>query len=319
MQTWELVLACASMAQVPQVVFVPAFTSGDYRKHREMLIRQFALDETLTRFEPLVFPDCDRVKIRHLRDETIVSAAELLLPVSLRPGGNMQRLLQTCLDGNKRIVDSFQTEYQERESPLAYAWENRQLNPDIVTTGEPYLIHWTRTSNTAWPDETLLDYYRAVINSDTYPRTAFATLTNIITKGRITASSSHMPLNTPTVSLSGLSPHEVIPLMRWRARYRQMSFEPYGIGIRKEYALAVGIRAVQYYDRSAPRPAGLPAWLTQSKGDITDWRAEQEYRHHGDIDLRGIPRTQLLAVTLTAAEAEKLQKKTGFRAVSFLP
>ncbi len=316
MQTWELVLACASLTAAPRVVFLPASSPGEYRKQREMLIRQFALEESLTRFEPLIRPDCDHAEMAHLRDEAIVGAANLLLPISLRSGGNMRHLLQGCDD---RIVGTFRTEYEGRDSPLAYKWGADQLNPDIAEAGEEYLIHWTRGSNSAWPDETLIDYYRAVINSDTYPRTAFATLTHIVEGGRIIASSGHMPANTPTISLSGLSPHEVIPLMKWRARYRHMSFEPYGIGIRKEYALAVGIRAVQYYDRSAPRPAGLPVWLTQSKGEITDWRAEREYRHHGDIDLRAIPRAQLLAITLTAVEADELQKKTGLRAVSFLP
>jgi hypothetical protein len=127
-----------------------------------------------------------------------------------------------------------------------------------------------------------------------------------------------MPGNVPVVSLSDLSPVEVIPLMRWRARYRQMSFEPYGIGIERQVALEHGICPVRYYDReNGELPAAENIWLSQSAGTKGNWTAEREYRHRGDFNLGAIPRNKLLLLCHTAAEADQIEMETGIRAVSF--
>ena len=107
--------------------------------------------------------------------------------------------------------------------------------------------------------------------------------------------------------------------MRWRARYRQMSFEPYGVGIRREIALSAGIESVQYVDRlsasSAPDDKG---WLRQSRGQKSDWRQEKEYRYRGDFALRQIKPEGLVLFCRTNDEAERLRQSFGLKVIPFV-
>ena len=98
-----------------------------------------------------------------------------------------------------------------------------------------------------------------------------------------------------------------------------MSFEPYGIGVERGCALAGGIRPVRYIEKGERSPDDNEAWLTQSKGVITDWRSEQEYRHRGDFDFGDIPGDRLLVFTHRSEEATLIEREFGIRAVSFLP
>ena len=104
----------------------------------------------------------------------------------------------------------------------------------------------------------------------------------------------------------------------WRARYREMSFEPYGIGIEYEHARLNKVEPVQYISPGTKVPSDTPAWLGQSIGAVGDWRAEKEYRHRGDFDLRRIPHDKLIVVTYKADQAKLVEEKTGIRTVSIL-
>jgi len=163
----------------------------------------------------------------------------------------------------------------------------------------------------------LVDYYRAVLNSDRYPRSAYDTLIHILTIRTLKATTRHMPAGTPTVSFTGLSVAESLPLMRWRARYAEMSFEPYGVALARSAATRLGIRAVRYYDAGAGRPApGGDVWLTQSMGQRTDWRQERESRARGDLDLSSLSGDDFIAICFHPGEAQKITALTGVRAVS---
>jgi hypothetical protein len=98
-----------------------------------------------------------------------------------------------------------------------------------------------------------------------------------------------------------------------------MAFEPYGIGIKKKHARELGIMPVKYYRRGEhPISEECDCWLWQSRGRITDWRREQEYRHKGDFDLTGIPADRIMAFCHTGDEAASVRKKTGIRTVPFV-
>jgi hypothetical protein len=252
------------------------------------------------------------------RDQTVVGLSQLLLPISIRPDGIMDHLRRTAPSQGKSVSNKFAVDYRKRNSKAAYQIYPRQMSQEILLFTEDYLIHWTRTCNSTWPGERLIDYYRDIINSERYPRRAINTLLRIIDSRRLIASSRHMPQNTPTVSFSALTPRETAPLMRWRSRYRQMSFEPYGIGIRPTSAGNAGIREVVYYDRGDQRPEEIEPWLTQSIGSITDWTAEKEYRHRGDLTLNNFSDNDLLLFVPTSDEARFVHEKTGLRTISFM-
>jgi hypothetical protein len=255
----------------------------------------------------------------HARDQNVMTAADVLIPIAVRPDGTMARLWEQERHRGKTIVDEFQTQKRSPAIKHAYQVSADQLNPDLRQLDGDYVTHYTRTANGPWPHENLLDYYRAVAASDTYPRQAAATLANIIVTGRIVASALHMPSNIPTVSFTTLRPTEVLPLIRWRSRYGQMSFEPYAVAIESDWARKLGIVPVEYHRRGGY--AGVPddlAWRCQSVGIKSDWRRERESRCRGDCDLTALPSDAMLLLTRFRQEADKLSSATGLRAISFL-
>lgn len=330
MQTWEMLTALASINKVPLKLYLP-LGPADYP---EVLFRsvakQFALNQKLVETVPVRLPDSDndtaeaKTSLMQHRDRMLVSEADLVLPVSLRQSGNMMSLLEEADEAGKQVLRRFMVPYSKRPTPLDMEL-NGELNPKLLAMEDDYLIHWTRSTNRSWPDERLLDYYTAILNSHVYPRSGFETLKRIVDTGKILASARNMPGGIATVSFSALPPRDVIPLMKYRARYRQMSFEPYGIGLRKDIGLKAGIMPVQYYDAvNKPEISSDSRWLWQSHGRITDWRAEKEYRYRSDFAITEQLRSErdtsaMILFCRTSQEAKLLRCRYSCEVISFLP
>ena len=317
MQTWELVTAVASMERIPLRLYLPSSLTNA-NNGQVAIFRNYALDGQPAEFcqvEESARATKEDILMR--RDEAVVHAADILIPISIRPGGHMAALLESARATGKEIVKDFEVSKPSRKPMLTYHLDSAALNPDIDSVAGQYLIHWTRTSNSAWQDERLIDYYAAIVRSEAYPRSALDTLRHIVSSRRIIASARHMPENIPTVALSSLPPREVIPLMRWRTRYSEMSFEPYGIGIRTDFAARLNIRPAVYYEgKNTPPEASATPWLCQSIGSKTDWRQEQEYRHKGDLLLDGLPKDALCLFCRFPEEALQLERDLGIKAIS---
>ena len=221
-----------------------------------------------------------------------------------------------------KIVNSdFTVEYKPRRSPLAYTISESDINPELDALERKYLFHWTRTSNTAWPGEKLIDFYRDILTSTAYPRSAYRSLTNILKTKIIRSSSEHMPGGAMTVSFSNRAPSEMTELIAWRSRYRLMSFEPYGIGIEKSISSTINILPVLYYDKTKGKKSidtqTDESWRTQSRGKEADWTREDEYRHAGDMDISDVPKDKMILICRTRAEAAEVSRVGGIKAVSF--
>lgn len=316
MQTWELITGLGSIHDLNLEIYVPCKDRDDFRVIATEACAQFNLNRLTTRFLP-VFSDADTPDVRKSRDCRIVERADVILPVSIRPDGHMDCLIGACDEGKKTVNRSFAAEYETRSAPLAYKVETARINSEIERLEDSFIIHWTRTCNTAWPTETLIDYYRAVIESDCYPRSAFATLCNIVSTRVIKASCRNMPGKTATVSFSNCPPAVMAKLMTWRARYRVMSFEPYGIGIEKQTALAADILPVNYYYSNNGSVVDRRHWLSQSRGEKSDWTAEDEYRHLGDMDLTQIDPGKMIIICRAGGEANEMTEATGINAIAF--
>jgi len=99
------------------------------------------------------------------------------------------------------------------------------------------------------------------------------------------------------VAFSALKPSEAVGLMKWRARYQEMTFEPYGIAIEKSFAEKLGVKKVFYgnaemyqYLEEDNRP------YFQNIGTKGFWLPEKEYRHIGDVDLSLIPHDKMRVI-----------------------
>ncbi|MBD3322592.1 MAG: hypothetical protein GF350_15935 [Chitinivibrionales bacterium] len=321
MQTWELQIAAALREKLSFTCIVPAPDREMFEKKSIYVQQQFDLFRKPVRIVPLV-PEGIGQEIQSLpalRDRALVAEADILVPVSIRTRGGMEQLLHRSAESGKPVIDRFRIEYEKRTGPVHYHVQGSHVSESIVQCDIPYSIHWTRSSNTAWPTERKLDYYNDILDSERYPRSAFFSLRNILEYKLICATSKHMQDKIPTVSFSDIPPVEIIPLMRWRARYRMMSFEPYGIGIKKEHALKLGIKPVIYYSRkNVPSVEKENHYLLQSRGEITDWRQEREYRFKGDFGLHAISKKYLACFCYTASEARAIEKDFGVQAYGFI-
>lgn len=331
MQTWEFLVYLARSLEIEQIIVISSASQDEFEKLRESTLYQFDLDPNLVRFKAII---SKQTQTRHRdllynRDHAAVSGADILVPVSVRPGGHMEKLIREKSGALRRcgafkeydIKDSlvnrqFQIDYPKKNATMAYQIEKEQLLPEITQVGRQYITHWTRATNGPWPDERKYHFFADIENSDIYPRSAFHTLQHILKSGKIIASSIHKPQGSPTVSFSGLSPTEAISLMKWRSRYRQMSFEPYGIGIEIKEAKPLGILPVHYY-RKGDHLKDEQRWRSQSTGIKTNWKRELEYRYPGDFYLSGIDCRKMVCFCHTKGEADAVEKMCGIKTYAF--
>jgi len=313
-QTWELQIFFAQKKNIDQTIVIPENDKAQFEKIRQIAITQFSLDTSRVQFEK-IYPEGSK-SLLYQRDAQIISNSDLLIPISLRKKGHMETLIHSA-PAKKRLINDFQINYCPEKARIAYKIDKNLLTKEVLGLKSQYIIHWTRGSNGPWPTEKKIDYYQAITNSDSYPRNAFAGIENMFTRGYIKASSRHMPQKTPTVSFSILPPHEAVSLMYWRARYCQMSFEPYGIGIDKDYAISMGIQPVQYF-QPKNKPKNIVPWRCQSAGKRSDWQQEHEYRYLGDLDLALVPNEKLICFCYRQNEARDIQKRFGVQCIAML-
>lgn len=315
--TWELVAWATGRHNGKLLIYVPfpyeknlnlagTTATRDRPALEDMICREFALPAQRVEF---IFqqPGLRRGTKKTFwpeRDRDIVRLADVLYPVSLRPGGGLEMLVAEA-SAEKDMCRKYQIVYQQcRRQSVLQPYSSRACSslPDAV--GE-YLTHWTRAANSKWPGETCAEYYRDItLANDHYPRSALDTLQRILREHLLRASPTHIRGGFPVVSFTALAPHEALHLMRWRRRYVRWSFEPYGIAIRNDAALAAGMRPVIYGTpadyQCLPEPDRPFFQNIGMRGG--DWLPEKEWRHHGDFDLSKIPDESVKIMVRTPQE-----------------
>jgi hypothetical protein len=320
MQTWELLVALARDAGIAQTLIIPAVSSSDFKRQCEQARYDFDLDPRLVDFRPASRSLDAGLRPRRLdRDGAIVEQADVLLPVSIRARGALCSLIdQRMRCSHVRCIRDFETPYAAGSAKPSYTVSSDNLSSAMQSIQNRYIVHWTRASRGQWPTERPIDYYRALSRAKTYPRSAYATLHAILDRKVIIASNRHLPRDVRAVCFTAAPFDAFAGCMRWRKRYAEMSFEPYGIGVSREYADALGLEPVVYVDPGAPAPAHAQRWLCQGAGVAGDWRLEKEYRHLGDFSLSRAPGEALIALCHTAAEARRIETRFGIRAEGWI-
>lgn len=312
MNTWELVCwACGNCAG-RQVIVCPVESSADINQIVNKIVDDFGLDRNRTGW--LFFAAMQKAKSSKVdwpkRDRLAISHANIFIPVSLRPDGNLEMLLKQYLNGNKNVViDDFKVGYQGRVKKYKQVITKEDLNPKISNMPWDYVTHWTRTHYGAYPDETSKEFYSKLVNSgDYYLNSAINTLKQILVEKKIKGSTHNIKDGMSVVAFSSLRPEDVLPLMRWRARYVRWSFEPYGIAISTEMAKSIGLRPVIYGKPSLYETLteqDKPFFQSQGvKGG--DWCPENEWRHIGDLDLSDIKSSDMKIIVGKSDEVKAI-------------
>jgi hypothetical protein len=319
MNTWEMALWACSRAGGRQVITCPSNFEGDFQNQIDDIIKDFNLSpqkigllfhkSTIkSRFAKSNWPQ---------RDKLVTETAEILIPVSVRPGGNLEKLISTHSD--KRIIHDFKTAYIEQSSERIIPPEPDTVSQQLIDINWDHVCHWTHLSNSPWPGQSRADYYCKIAESDIYPNNGLGSLINILQTRRIYASSKNIRDNQRAVAFSNLHPKDVLSLMTWRKRYVRYNFEPYGIAISRRAATAFGIRPVIYGPSTLyKRLSDSDKPFFQSEGENGgDWRPENEWRHLGDLDLSQFSPSDTLVIVRDSSEIEAIKTLGDWPVLSY--
>jgi len=277
---------------------------------RNILADEFNLSSERMSFRCLETRQESSKQAQHLRDAEILRRADIVVPVSIRPGGFWDTQLADSASLAGRIDNRFRVPYQKSHTRIKQSFVERRPLAATARRLENYLIHWTRTANGPWPGERRSEYYRAICDSEqAYPRSSLATLERILAEKRIRGSSRHMPQGAAMVSLTSASLAESIALMKYRARYREMTIEPYAIALPSGLAKQSGIRQVTYLaEQELSQLSDTERLFAHAVGaEKTDWKREKEWRADGDLDLSPVW-SDLIVLTESDEQARRITK-----------
>lgn len=305
--TWELVLYLVAARNGMQVIVSPYIGEDDGQTTFQTTIHEFGLDENMT---AMVFVTPDPASKRPKatwpkRDKAAINLSKVMVPVSIRPGGKIERLLRLSRAGRKTISEYEVPHERSRIRPPGY--EKETISIDMKC--RDYITHWTRTHHGPWPGQKRREFYKSLIESrDMYPNSAFNTIRRIAREGMIRASSKRLRAGVEAVSFTESTPQEVLAKMRWLPKRVNWNFEPYGIAIGKKEAQRMGIRPVIYggdEDYKILSESNRPYFQSRGRNDV-DWSSEEEWRFLGDLDLSSIPVDDLLFLVHSENEASQL-------------
>lgn len=285
---WELTACAAAAKGLRQRLVLPGRDNSAGHRYFARCLDEFGLDGKLT--APVFAGERDGRRFLTLRDQLAFETARVVYPVSVRPSGRLDKLLDQFTASGGETNEKFRVQYDSGGWRPRYNLKAHALDPALEEFSSRWLIHWTHSSPGPWSTETPAEFYRDLMrNPGGYVRSAAATLARIVSENVLRSSGFHMSGGEMMVSLSALPPAEALPLMRWRSRWRRWSMEPYGIAFRKEALVRLGARQVAYYDKLPERITAAEKKFSQRRGRITDWSGEQEWRVSGDIRLDAVP------------------------------
>jgi hypothetical protein len=243
------------------------------------------------------------------RDRLVAETADTLIAIDVRSGGVMERVALEALAA-RRTVQVLRPHDEQRigssldglmargatpldlEIPAPPPALVFPLSPAAAVTPPKCLWHFTRRAPGPWPGQSQDDYFAALVgNLPGAAHSARDTLDRILRDNRIRACGRLYRGGYPMAAFTEADPDDLMRLRRFRSALHRWDFEPVGVGIRLDAALAAGLRPVFYRGLDAfgdLEEADRPYFQMSAPGHL-ETEHEREWRHHGDLDLRAIP------------------------------
>ena len=313
---WDFVTYLAGKNSMEIILIVMACDDSSGYEEFSRLVEEYALDIRST--SPLYLgeqPGNKPKKIWKLRDRLALETADVVYPVSIRPGGKLDKLISKAGYSEKVRNDFRIPRTQENPSycGTSYDFSGYSINP--FPEGK-WIVHWTRSSQGPWPGEKAWEFYRDIVNHpENYVRSARETLTRILTEQLIRGSSWKLPGGQSAVALTSLPPEESVSLMRWRKRFVRYTFEPYGIAIRQDVLIRMGACEVRYEKKDSTSSQDI--LFVQSPGEKADWTKEKEWRIRGDIELDKIDKEDYFAIVPDEEDVKYVKEKIQGKGLRF--
>jgi len=307
MNTWEFLVWAVGDCGGAQIIVLPLDERDDETRLVEHIICDFELDPYNTAF---MFFRAHHHGGRgkgawQERDRAVLSLANEVYPISMRPGGALERLLTEFPGKLAAAAMDYSVPYDPRTRTQNVVVRAERLSDTIRKISWDYLTHYTRSSYISWPGENAACFYRDLFRAgDRYPRNGLESLKHIISTRKIWGTFYHIRGGFKVVSFTELPPDEAVGLIRWRPRYVRWNFEPYGVAIEKDCARRLGIRRVIYappeeYDKLSREDKPFYQNPGEKGGD---WKPEKEWRFPGNLDLCGIPPEAIRVLVRTRSE-----------------
>ncbi len=311
--TWELVLWKAGQLRTEVDVVFPLGPDESASKVSQSIVDDFCLDVARCRFHPVVDAAAHTARRKAwwtARDRTALLLADRIVPISVRRGGRMEGLLGTS-DFGAKVDRSLEIPYAVDGGGAR--WKRGAGTQEPITG---MLLHFTRAREGRWPGETANAFYRDLCGAGSgYPRDGFATLARMVGERTIRGCSRGMRGHVPMTCFTELGIWDALSLVRWRRRYARYAFEPYAVGIIKSRAIDFGAKPVDYDDgpsRQSGDNCGAEPFFCQGRGRMGQWAGEREWRIVGDVNLDACKADEVLVLTATTDEAQKLERTSPF-------
>lgn len=284
LHTWQLSLWAAGRCSAPAGIVLPSYLDQG-EASLEHICDDFGIDRNLV---TVFYFDVDSGPHRPKaswgeRDTLIVSIADELWPVSIRPGGNLENLVSEGRRAGKQVVEDHRVAYRPSRTGIHRPIDTRSLAAWTRDARWTRLTHWTRSFDGPWPGERKAIYYRDLSQEGTgNPRSAAETLYRIVRERRLRGSPFRMPGKQPAVAFTELSPASAMDQIRYRKRFQRWSFEPYGLALDRARLEQLGARPVVY---TSERGADGDLYIQGQRSGRADWSGQREWRVAGDVDL----------------------------------
>ena len=304
LKTWEVSLWAAGSMGMP-VTLVHPVSERNPETFLEQVAKDFALDpQQLTGlFLPAPLSKRQPKSGWPERDRLVISLADEIWPVSLRPGGNLERLV---LSSGKPVIETHRVAYCPMEGCYAQPIERGDLAAWTFPKTWPYLTHWTHSFGGPWPGEKPADYYADLAKPGTgNPRSSLATLKRILEERLLRGSAAKMPGGQSAVAFTALPPGPAMETMRYRKRFQRWNYEPYGIALDREMLLSLGARPVTYESSSSTDKGNL--FVQGGRSGRADWSVEQEWRFPGDLGLSQFGPGQAVVIVRNVLDRKPLE------------
>lgn len=274
-------------------------------------------------------------------DRLLFAAADRVQVLSLRPAGQILRLIDAHLRDSERvavpvlIASDESCQLPGAVSSLASGWtpwlfegdtaparevdregsessSSGAFESSLETEPDDWLLHWTRAAPGPWPGESEDDYLdHLILRTGGADHSALATLCRILCDGVLRASATGIRGGFGVVAFTAVPLSEFRKRRIFRGHRTRFDFEPWGIGVRKSALLQQGARPVIYGDeaiwQSLPeeqRPWFQKITLEESRSTIT----EQEWRIQGDLIMKDLRKEDLCVFVDSAADAHRVRQ-----------
>jgi len=290
--------------------------------------------------------DCPKPTRMVCRDRLLAFLSDIHCLLELRPGGNLQKVLERQQqiqprssfrpsflheDGKAagmsgRIVVQVNQEtiltLSRKDSSVAQKslperseqhHPGRMLDKGAINWRE-YLYHYTRSCPGPWPGESYRDYLRSLLEDGPLgEHTALAALLRILAEGRIRASSKIVRGDHRVVSWTSRPPRELSALRRWNPALIRWTFEPFGLAVKRSLLRALGakpaIYAVSSIYQNLPRHERFRFQLHDPTR--CRWKNEHEWRLPQDLTVEGLMPDQAFLFMPTFADAAEFAHRTA--------